>query len=235
MYAPLITGAVAGADKDPFFANVVLLCGFAGADASTSFTDESSFAHTLTASGTAQVDTSQSKFGGSSLQTDASANCFVSSANSTDWQFGTGTFTIEFFIRLNALTNTKCLISYGNGGSDGGWFLRKDGGPNVLRWQIASASLSPAWSPSTGVWYHICVERDGSNKLRIYVDGAMIGSTTMSTNSGSSGRPLEIGQQFNQTTTAINAWFDEVRITKGVARYASDGGFTVPSARYPRS
>jgi hypothetical protein len=63
----------------------------------------------------------------------------------------------------------------------------------------------------------------------------MIGSTTMSTNSGSSGRPLEIGQQFNQTTTAINAWFDEVRITKGVARYASDGGFTVPSARYPRS
>ncbi len=30
-------------------------------------------------------------------------------------------------------------------------------------------------------------------------------------------------------------WLDELRITKGVARYASDGGFTVPTAAFPRS
>jgi hypothetical protein len=28
---------------------------------------------------------------------------------------------------------------------------------------------------------------------------------------------------------------DEVRITKGAARYASNSGFTVPTAAYPRS
>ncbi|TIQ46361.1 MAG: hypothetical protein E5X49_02025 [Mesorhizobium sp.] len=29
-------------------------------------------------------------------------------------------------------------------------------------------------------------------------------------------------------------WLDELRITKGVARYASDAGFTAPTAAYPR-
>lgn len=27
----------------------------------------------------------------------------------------------------------------------------------------------------------------------------------------------------------MNGWLDEVRITKGVARYASDSGFAVPT------
>ena len=33
----------------------------------------------------------------------------------------------------------------------------------------------------------------------------------------------------------LNANLDEVRITKGVARYASDSGFSVPSPAFPRS
>lgn len=31
----------------------------------------------------------------------------------------------------------------------------------------------------------------------------------------------------------LNGWVDEIRFTNGVAR--SDGGFTVPTAAYPRS
>ncbi|TIL80512.1 MAG: LamG domain-containing protein, partial [Mesorhizobium sp.] len=34
---------------------------------------------------------------------------------------------------------------------------------------------------------------------------------------------------------SFNGWIDELRITKGVARYASDGGFTPPTAAFPRS
>lgn len=32
----------------------------------------------------------------------------------------------------------------------------------------------------------------------------------------------------------MNGWLDEVRITKGVARYSLDSGFAVPTAAYPR-
>lgn len=31
----------------------------------------------------------------------------------------------------------------------------------------------------------------------------------------------------------MNGWLDEVRITKGVALYASDSGFAVPTAALP--
>ena len=45
--------------------------------------------------------------------------------------------------------------------------------------------------------------------------------------------PLTIGGR--ATTQYLNGWIDEVRITKGVARYASDSGYTVPTAAFPRS
>jgi hypothetical protein len=32
----------------------------------------------------------------------------------------------------------------------------------------------------------------------------------------------------------LDGWIDELRITKGTARYASDGGFSVPSAAFQR-
>ena len=32
-----------------------------------------------------------------------------------------------------------------------------------------------------------------------------------------------------------NGWVDEIRISKGIARYASDGGFALPASSYPRT
>jgi hypothetical protein len=32
----------------------------------------------------------------------------------------------------------------------------------------------------------------------------------------------------------FDGWIDELRITKDVARYASDSGFAVPTSAYPR-
>lgn len=40
--------------------------------------------------------------------------------------------------------------------------------------------------------------------------------------------PLRIGMD-NGATRSWNGHMDELRITKGVARYGSDAGFTVPS------
>ncbi|UVK57666.1 LamG domain-containing protein (plasmid) [Mesorhizobium sp. AR02] len=42
-----------------------------------------------------------------------------------------------------------------------------------------------AWAPSKNVWYHVCADKDSSNELRVYVDGAMIASSTITqTNAG---------------------------------------------------
>lgn len=46
---------------------------------------------------------------------------------------------------------------------------------------------------------------------------------------------LAIGMRSTNTSTGFNGHLKELRITKGVARYNNDAGFTAPTAAFPRS
>ncbi|AWI59007.1 LamG domain-containing protein [Sinorhizobium fredii] len=230
------------AQNDPNFSSVVLLCGFDGVDGATSSVDDSNSAHTLTFAGGSEIDTAQSKFGGSSLALDGSGDR-VSVAASTDWNFGSSPFTIELFVRFNTLTSTSRSV-IGSGGtstvsfvmnvnsglSDFAFAFSTNGGSSFNQ-VITSSGVTPA----TGQWYHLCVDRDGSNKFRLYVDGVMRGSLTTASAVNYESTALAIGATNDSGSEDMSGWLDEVRITKGVARYASDSGFTVPTAAYPRS
>jgi hypothetical protein len=71
--------------------------------------------------------------------------------------------------------------------------------------------------------------------MRLYKDGVMLASATPP-NSAIFNSPQVLG--IGATSAgggALDGWIDELRITKGVARYASDSGYTVPTAAFPRS
>ena len=219
---------------DPFWSSVVFLSGFEGVDGSTSFTDESSAAHAITALSAAQVDTAQFKFGSSSLLLDGT-NDAISMANSADWQFGSGAFTIEAWIRYNSVTASTIFLGHTNS-SGKGWNFYRDNGSLQFTASSGVIGLSSAWTPSAGGWYHIAIDRDGSGVARLYRDGTMLVKQTGAT--GSIDDPsigLYLSRIAYVDTWNFNGWMDEVRITKGVARYASDSGFTVPAAALPRS
>lgn len=226
---------------DPHFANVVLLCGFEGADASTTMTDESLSAHTLTRFGNAQLDTGVAPpFGTSSLLLDGTGD-YLTVADSTDFDFGTGDFTIEVFARTAATANSNYLL------------VQAGSAPNIsYTWRCNAANQQDVAYSSNGTgtnnligaiggvplttWKHLCFERSGS-KLRLYADGVMeTSSITIGTSPlFDSTAVLAIGMRSTNTTTGFNGHLKELRITKGVARYASDAGFTVPAAAFPRS
>jgi hypothetical protein len=84
-------------------------------------------------------------------------------------------------------------------------------------------------SPTVNGWTHLAVDRDASNVLRIYGDGVVIASGTVSATLFNSTRGLTIGNDESATRTFVGQ-IDEVRITKGVARYG--GAFTPPSAPF---
>jgi hypothetical protein len=85
------------------------------------------------------------------------------------------------------------------------------------------------------VWYHVAVDKDAAGKIRIYVNGVMKGSATPANSAfHNSTAVMRVGRDSN-TARWFNGWIDEVRVTKGVARYASDGGFSVPTAAFPHS
>jgi len=235
---------------DASFASVVLLLGFEGADASTGspgMTDESPAEHgTATVVGNAQIDTSQSKFGGSSLLCDGTGDG-INFSDSNDWDLSdanTDQFTIELFARTTTATPTaRALVWQGSavGTLSFAFWVNTDGnGELSFRGSTAAASfdwtvVSSGLTWATGQWYHLAVDKDASGKVRLYRDGVMVASgTPASSILANSGQPINIGID-GGASRSWPGWIDEVRITKGVARYASDGGFTVPTAAFPRS
>ena len=229
---------------DPSFANVELLLGFEGADAATTTTDQSPDARVVTFAGSSQIDTAQFKFGASSLLLDG-VDDIVTVPDSTDWDF-TGQFTIECWFRTGVMTGgTKTLIAKRNAASTNiswdftvtlaapsgvGFDMSTDGTGIVHSVPAAAAGLL-----AINTWYHIAVDRDASNKIRVYLNGVMRASKAAATGTPfNSTNVLSIGGRAN-TGQPFPGWIDEVRITRGVARYASDSGFTVPSAAFPRS
>lgn len=235
-------------ETDPNWASVVFLCGFNSVDGNGDFTDESSAAHGANVITDIQpsLDTTNLKFGAGSAQFNGTSN-FATWSNSADWDFGSGQFTVEGWFRFDAAgieSHQDLLSNWTAGTSNRSWLLEYRGGDatNVL-WFAYSTNgtgstviATSAWTPTSGQWYHIAVDRDGSNKFRIYVDGVMLGSATASVTLFAATSVLRVG---NSATSGGSLYFDgnmdEVRLTKGVGRYVSDGGFSVPTAAFPRS
>lgn len=237
-----IMGAVGGgvpvAATDPDFANVVLLLGLNGANNATSTTDDSTSAKTVTFNGTSKLKTDQLRFGTASLFTDGSASCMITMADSADFQLATSSgdkFTIELFVRFNTVKASQTLMRK-SGATAGTRAFMLSVLSGVLTFNHGtSANVAYTWAGvTTGVWYHIAIDRDASNVERLYIDGVMVASGTITATMNDSADAFSIGNRTN-TSDGFDGWIDEVRITKGAARYASDGGFTVPTAAFPRS
>src|ERR1051326_1904624 len=118
-----LSGAGTISSVDPNFSSVVLLCHMDGADGSTTFTDQKG--HTMNANGSVQIDTAQSRFGGSSCLFNGTTDV-IGSVDTDDWWFGSGDFTIEAFVRFNSLSGDQCMVSqYSSQTANRSWWFRK--------------------------------------------------------------------------------------------------------------
>ena len=203
-------------------ADTKLLLHCDGADAGTTFTDSSDSAHTVTANGNAQIDTAQFKFGTASGLFDGTGD-YLSVPDHADWDFGTGDFTIDFWVRFNVVgdavfidrnTTADFTVSYVSGS---------------LTFQIGGgAVLAPAWTPAANTWYHIAAVRNGTNCF-LFVNGTQLGATGTNSTNINSATAINIGR-ISSGTLNLNGWLDEIRIVKGSAVFTSN--FSVPDSPY---
>ena len=193
---------------------------------------------TVTANGNAQIDTAQSKFGGASGLFDGNGD-YLSLADSDDWYFGAGDFTIDFWVRFDTLSGSIlnfvvnqyqdsnnqwriCFYYYSVSGAKYWYFAHITGGVTDIGLRFNTAI-------TTGSWHHEVLVRSG-NTWKWFEDGAQLESSYTNTNdvhniSGS----LFIAAS-NGGGYATDCWLDELRISKGVARWTS--AFTPPSTSY---
>lgn len=230
--------------SDPRFSSVSLLLHMDGSNDSTTFTDSSSNVFTLTTYGNAKISTAQKKFGSASGVFDGNGDYLTTSSNAA-FNFGTGDFTVETWVRLNATDGYNTFASYLNAGgtvtgTNMGWVLEYYTGLGFRFFFYSGATpyiASNSASPSVNTWYHLAAVRN-SGTMTLYVDG--VGGTGASANytiNNPASVSLNIGRLFasgsSTDTRFVNGYIDELRITKGVARYTA--AFTPPSGPFPDS
>lgn len=222
--------------NDTHWNNVVLAMHMNGADMSTLFTDEKG--KDVTRIGNTVIETSQSKFGGSSAYFNGSSGLSVSDPN--DFNIGLANFTIEFwFYKISGSSQTyQRLIQFGpNGGAPAGenglWVIANRATANECLPFVdtySGAYRSPTgWGtqPTQDAWHHLAVVRE-SDVWTIYIDGAVYATGTLAGYSISKA-DVYIGQ--NSTGgERFNGYIDDIRITKGVARYTAP--FTAPTTSF---
>lgn len=198
---------------------------FDGVDGATTFTDEAG--HTWTANGNAQIDTAQKKFGVSSLLFDGTGD-FVTGNGSSDFAFGTGDYTVDAWIRLNALGQRHVIYDNRPNSADGPMFYVET--DNKLHLVVVGTVITGSTTLTTGVWYHVALTRSAGN-TRLFLNGIQEGSTWVaSTNFDVGGSRPIFGANGGNTAEAMNGWIDEMHVVKGAALWTAN--FTPPTSPY---
>ena len=137
--------------------------------------------------------------------------------NSADFQFGTGDFTVEFWIKTTD-TAFNPLYQSVTGGSNA-WSSVVVNNNAPLFWQN-SAGAANLFSVETfdslidGQWHHVAYVRN-SGTTTPYIDGVAIGTAggyTDNTNYAGTGGNLQIGLGANGS---LNGYLQDIRIYKG--------------------
>ena len=217
-----------------FYQNSLLLSAD-GSNGSTAIVDSSANAHTMTPAGNAQISTTQSKFGGSSLFLDGTGDYLLINSQMSTFEFS-GDFTIEGWFWFNqSNVGYQGLLGSAVNADATGFVLITETTNHALHFYGSSNTswntiLATTTVPTTNTWHHIAVCRSGS-AVTMYLNGTSIGSTT-SSNFIRSGSSLRVGgyQYFPGGERSFNGYIDDFRVTKGVARYTSN--FTPPTAGF---
>jgi hypothetical protein len=224
-----------------------------GDNDSTTIIDSSGSAHTMTATGSAKLKTAQKKFGTASLNVGGYFSPGkVVTPKGSDFYMGTGDFTVELFANWTTWRegdpavwmNDPCLISCGPSSSNlmnAGWGIGNMYGPlngffrnGTIHYVTAALNVPPytVWTPTLGTWYHIAFVR-ASGVLKLFIGGTQWGgNVSAAENQTTSAKDLHIGWDpgGGGDSNTFNGYLDEIRVSKGIARYTTD--FTPPTAEF---
>lgn len=222
--ARVFRNAPASGGEDPYFNSVSLLV-----HADTNFADFSS--NNLTAQNTnALLSTSQKKFGDGSIQ--FNSNGILSYTDSQAFDISSINFTLEFWFNIGAQPqgDYSSIVEIPNVLN-----IQKDTGAStgIRFFWIPSSFVTPIFTTSITLnsWTYVAFVKNGTT-ISGFINGNLISSVTRTTTSlGSSIKFGGLGYSGN--TQYMNGYVDEIRLTKGVARYSSS--FPPPTSAFPNN
>ena len=198
--------------------------------------DGSTNGHTITVSGNtltarfSPYDISQGKYTksdhGGSVYFDGTDD-YITVADSTDFDFGTGDFTMEGWYYATDVSGDRYILSFSTSSDNGHFGVNHYNGG----WRVGlfnGSLITGTTGVQTNIWHHFAWVR-ASGVMKFYIDGAQVGSDV------SYSSALDCSGTFRIGTYAVDATYGEylgylsdIRIVKGTAVYTS--AFTPPTA-----
>lgn len=231
-------------DSDPYWNNVRMLIKADGANGSTTVPVLSGSSWNVngsinttkelrTAGGVSQLNTSQAKFGSSSLYYDDSgggdAAKFVNGTSAGNSTIFGSDFTIESWFRPVSGGDRSIYVL-----SNGSTYLAFNVSITNNQFNIYLNSVGPSASPSyswtTNTWYHVALSRSGTstNNLKLFVNGQIVWQTTNNSVLGYSDPTIH---RLGGGVSGAQHWIDDFRVYNGVGKYTTT--FTPPTSALP--
>jgi hypothetical protein len=213
-----------------------------GVDASTVFTDNGPSSHAVTANGDAQIDTTQSKFGGTSGVFDGNAD-ELSIPTSVDFDFvgGAGNYTFTAWVKYDdggGPSGNRYIVTHREDASNRWMFFHNSSGS--LDFQVISVGSTVVTlnggSIADGDWHWVAIIKVGT-EYGIYLDGAQTAYVNDASTDTFTGALLIGNIDVADATQGWNGWIDETYLSSDNIHGASpvvglSDTITVPTAPY---
>ena len=163
--------------------------------------------------GDARVSTSVTKYGSGAMYFDGTGDWLSINAPTNLLNFGTGDFTIECWVYLNAVPSGYPPIIT----NDNGFYINFRGSGTIALTDISTEYATSPSALTAGSWFHVAIVRS-SGSSRIYVNGT--GGTAVACSVNWTATTITyIGG--SPSYPAINGYIDDLRVTK-FARYTAN-------------
>jgi hypothetical protein len=191
--------------------------------------DSANYPHLITNLNAPIHSTAQAKFGSSSLKIDTVSG--LTSPYSTDWDFGSGDFTIDFWAYFNSTQTYRTIVGTWKNTNTTGWSLGYD--LLYLRANLSDTGFHLPGVPALNQWAHYAYVRSGNN-LYLFVNGSLVATASAAGkvyNTSTGSTPLVIGRIYSDYAGyGSDCYLEELRLSKGIARWTAD--FTPPTSPY---
>ena len=151
---------------------------------------------------------------------------------SSDFNFGTGDFTVEWWQYLPSTPSEHLTLLSINYGTNPNFSIQGNGATSTayaVYFNGISTSVIEGSSCPLNQWVHYAVVRNGSgsNNVKIYRDGVQTGQGTYTGNAGNSSSTNYIGGDATNSSVDFEGYVSNLRVVKGTALYTS--AFTPPT------
>ena len=148
-------------------------------------------------------------------------NNYLTTSNNAVLQFGTGNYTVEYWIYNETLTSNQVHIDFRtvNAASGGAIQIYSTSTGSVLVYggnTTATLLMTSSINIKTGSWHHIAVTRAGS-ATKLFINGVQAGSATDSTSYGLGA--AWIGTTASAGNSYVKGYISDFRVLKGTAQY----------------